>query len=54
MDNYKSFHAMHKSFVGQEHKLATQIDTLKDQLQKLASVLEHKENELKTLNFSIC
>ena len=38
MDSYKSFHAMHKSFVGQEHKLATQIDNLKDQLQKSASV----------------
>ena len=50
MDSYKSFHAMYRSFVGQEHKLATQIDNLKDQLQKSASVLEHKENELQTKN----
>ena len=50
MDSYKSFHVTHKSFVGQEHKLATQIDNLKDQLQKLASVFKHKENELQTKN----
>ena len=50
MNSYKSFHVMHKSFVGQEHKLAMQINNLKDQFQKSASVLEHKENELQTKN----
>ena len=52
MDSYKSFHAMHKSFVGQEHKLATQIDNLKYQLQKSMKSPQKstKENELQTKN----